>query len=108
MDDNDDPANENRRSDLSGGRILVRTWNDGEAMMVRQLLETYGIPCQVVSDVPHTVLPLTIDGLGEIRILVPHDRLRDARTVLADHLRHGLELLDGGRAPGGDEDEDVA
>ena len=32
--------------------------------MVRQLLATYGIPCQVVSDVPHTVLPLTIDGLN--------------------------------------------
>lgn len=108
MTDNDDSVHEKRKIDPTGNRILLRTWNDGEAMMVRQLLETYGIPCQVVSDVPHSVLPLTIDGLGEIRILVPHARLRDARTVLADHLRRGLEVLDGGRASGGDEDEDVA
>lgn len=85
-------------------QILVKTWNDGEAMMVRQLLETYGIPCQVVSDVPHSILPLTVDGLGEIRILVPTSRLQDARTVLADHLRHGLEVLDGGRPEDDDED----
>ncbi|HXV77035.1 MAG TPA: DUF2007 domain-containing protein [Candidatus Polarisedimenticolaceae bacterium] len=103
-DDQDDDG----RTEGSGNRILVRTWNDGEALMVRQLLATYGIPCQVVSDVPHTVLPLTIDGLGEIRILVPAARLRAARGVLADHLRHGLEVLDGGRPDGDDEDEDVA
>jgi hypothetical protein len=81
-----------------GNRLLVRTWSDGEAMLVRQLLESYGIPCQVVSDVPHTVLPLSVDGLGEIRILVPEARAEEARHVLADHLRNGLELVDGGLA----------
>ena len=79
-------------------RLLVRTWSDGEAMLVRQLLQSYGIPCQVVSDVPHTVLPLSVDGLGEIRILVPEARAEEARRVLADHLRNGLELVDGGQA----------
>jgi putative signal transducing protein len=79
-------------------RLLVRTWSDGEALLVRQLLQSYGIPCQVVSDVPHTVLPLSVDGLGEIRILVPEARAEEARRVLADHLRNGLELVDGGRA----------
>jgi hypothetical protein len=66
-------------------------------MMVRQLLASYGIPCQVVSDVPHSVLPLTVDGLGEIRILVPASRFEEARSLLADHLRKGLEVLDGGK-----------
>ena len=78
-------------------RLLVRTWSDGEALLVRQLLQSYGIPCQVVSDVPHTVLPLSVDGLGEIRILVPEARADEAHRVLADHLRNGLELVDGGR-----------
>jgi hypothetical protein len=78
------------------GQLLVRTWSDGEALLVRQLLSSYGIPCQVVSDVPHAVLPLSVDGLGEIRILVPATRLADAREILADHLRNGLELLAGG------------
>ena len=62
----------------------------------------------MVSDVPHTVLPLTIDGLGEIRILVPASRLREARAVLAEHLRQGLEVIDGGRTSGDGEDEGVA
>ena len=81
------------------------TWSDGEAMMVRQLLASYGIPCQVVSDVPHSVLPLTVDGLGEIRIFVPASRFEEARSLLADHLRQGLEVLDGGK-PTEDEKKD--
>ena len=80
-----------------GGKLLVRTWNDGEAAMVRQILASYGIPCQVVSDVPHSVLPFTLDGLGEVRILVPAGRLDEARELLAEHRREGLEIVDGGR-----------
>lgn len=80
----------------------MRTWNDGEAAMVRQILASYGIPCQVVSDVPHTVLPLTVDGLGEIRILVPAERLDESRELLAEHRRQGLELVDGGAEADGD------
>jgi len=91
----------------AGNVLLTRTWNDGEAMIVRQLLESRGIPCQVVSDVPHSVLPLTVDGLGEIRILVPAGRLVEARAVLAEQLRQGLEVLDGGLADReGDDPED--
>jgi hypothetical protein len=75
----------------------MSTWSDGEAEMVRQLLEGYGIPCQVVSDVPHTVLPISVDGLGEVRILVPADRLEEARRLLAEHRREGLSIVDGGR-----------
>ena len=86
--------------------LLVRTWSDGEALLVRQLLGSYGIPCQVVSDVPHAVLPLSVDGLGEIRILVPASRLEAARSLLADHLRNGLEIVHDGDTPGsGGEDE---
>jgi len=85
-----------------GGKLLVRTWNDGEAAMVRQILASYGIPCQVVSDVPHTVLPLTVDGLGEIRILVSAERLDEARELLAEHRRQGLEIVDGCEPPGDD------
>lgn len=86
----------------TGAKLLVRTWNDGEAAMVRQILASYGIPCQVVSDVPHTVLPLTVDGLGEIRILVPAERLDEARELLAEHRRQGMELVDGGKPAGDD------
>jgi len=84
--------------------LLMTTWNDGEASMVRQILENAGIPVQVVSDVPHTVLPIAVDGLGEVRILVPGRQLEEARALLAEHRRQGLEVVDGGRDDGpGDE-----
>jgi len=105
MNDADDPreprSDETAGSVPSASRLLVRTWSDGEAILVRQLLSSYGIPCQVVSDVPHSVFPLSVDGLGEIRIFVPEIQADEARQVLADHLRNGLEVVDGGKAEGG-------
>ena len=73
--------------------LLMKTWSDGEAEIVRQLLDSYGIQCQVVSDVTHTVLPVSVDGLGEVRILVSPLDLDEAREVLAEHRRQGLEIL---------------
>ena len=77
--------------------MLVRTWSDGEASLIRQLLGSYGIPSQVVSDVPHALLPLSVDVLGEIRVLVPAEHWADAQALIADHRRHGLRVLRGGR-----------
>ena len=78
--------------------LLMRTWSDGEAELVRQILDSCDIPCLVISTVTHAVLPFNVDGLGEIRILVAPDRLQEARDLIAEHLRDGLELIDGGRA----------
>ena len=109
----EDPSADEAEQPSQPSRLVVRTWSDGEALLVRQLLETYGIPCQVVSDVPHSLLPLSVDGLGEIRILVPATRVDEARSLLAEHLRQGLEILGGGKdePPGVDgegEDEGAA
>lgn len=84
-------------TDDDGGReaLLMRTWSDGEAAVVRQLLDQYGIPCRVVSDVPHAILPLSVDGLGEVRVLVPADRCEEAIELLAEHRRQGLEIVEG-------------
>jgi hypothetical protein len=76
----------------------MRTWGHGEALVVRQLLDCYGIPCQLVSDVPHSVLPMSLDGLGEVRILVVASVLSEARALVAAHRRHGLRLVPGGRS----------
>ncbi len=76
--------------------LLMTCWNDGEAELVRHLLDAYGIPCQVVSAVPHSVYPFTVDGLGEIRILVPASRHEEASALLAEHRRKGLESVPGG------------
>ncbi len=86
-----------------GSALLMRTWNDGEAEIVRLLLESNDIPCQVVSDITHAVYPLNVDGLGEIRIFVPEASLEEASAILADHLREGFEEVAGDDGDGDDE-----
>ena len=87
----------NDQAQDGGGVLLMKTWNDGEAETVRQILANHDIPCQVVSDVPHSVLPITVDGLGEIRVLVSESKLGQAKTLLAEYRRQGLEIVPGGK-----------
>lgn len=72
--------------------LLLRCWHDGEASVIRQLLSTYGIACQVVSHVSHNVFPVA----REIRILVSPSRAEEARVLIAEHRRDGLRVLPGG------------
>ena len=63
--------------------VIFRTHSDIEASLVRGLLEAHGIYAALSSDVPHSVFPLTIDGLGEVRISVATDQADLAREVIA-------------------------
>jgi len=97
MTDDHQPAEPDAGAPVDHGdsELLLSTWDDGEASMIRQILEAQGIPTQVVSQVPHSVWPITVDGLGEVRILVPAGRVDEAREVLAEHRRQALDLEDG-------------
>lgn len=63
--------------------LLMSIWNDSEAAIIRELLASHGIECSVSSQVPHSVMPLTVDGLGEIRIHVPAPLLEEAQAIIA-------------------------
>ena len=63
--------------------VIFRTQSDIEASVVRGLLETHGIRTLLSSDVPHSVLPLTIDGLGEVRLSVGFNDADAARQLIA-------------------------
>jgi ribonuclease-3 len=65
--------------------VVFRTWSDIEASIVRGLLEAHGIGVSLASDVPHAVFPLTINGLGEVRIAVPADAAEAATRILQDY-----------------------
>jgi len=106
MDKKSNPDAPEESRDARSGVLLMRTWNDGEAEMVRQILATNEIPCQVVSDVPHSVLPLTVDGLGEVRILVSKPHLARARELIAEYRREGFTLVDD--RPPNDDEPDLA
>jgi ribonuclease III len=59
--------------------VVFRTHSDIEASIVRGLLESHGIYAAASSDLTHAVFPLSIDGLGEVRISVP---AADAETAV--------------------------
>ncbi len=63
--------------------VSVHTcWNDAEAEIVIGLLRAHEIEARANSEIPHTILPLTTDGLGEIHVLVREEDAAIAREVL--------------------------
>lgn len=50
---------------------------------LRAFLEAHGIPTEVRGETLRTTHGISIDGLGSVEILVPRDRVDDARELLA-------------------------
>ena len=65
--------------------VVYRTWSDLEAQLVKGILELYGIPVGLSTDISHLLYPFTLDGLGETRVLVPLEAESEAQTILAGH-----------------------
>jgi ribonuclease-3 len=65
--------------------VIFRTHSDIEASVVRSLLEAHGVMSVVSSDVPHSIFPLSVDGLGEVRISVHHSEADDAMRIIESH-----------------------
>jgi len=54
------------------------------AKIVAGRLETEGIPVKLRYEAVGVIYGLTLDGLGEVRIMVPSSYLRRARETLAE------------------------
>jgi ribonuclease III len=65
--------------------VVFRTYSDVEATIVRGLLEAHGMPSVTASDVPHSIFPLNVDGLAEVRISVRRDDAEEARRIIDSH-----------------------
>ena len=78
--------------------IVHRCTDDIEAAQIEDVLSQEGIACQVASNVPHTVFPLTTDGLGEVRISVREDQAPRARELIDLFLAAGEPVKDEGCA----------
>ena len=60
-----------------------RASNDEEALVIKGLLESQGIHCILRSRVVHAVHPFSMNGLGEVRILVADMDAPDAKSLLS-------------------------
>ena len=60
-----------------------RCSNQGEALVVRGLLESRGIGAVLQSHLTPTVYPFSVGNQGEVIVLVPSRDARRARQILA-------------------------
>jgi len=63
--------------------VVYTTWDEPSADMAAGLLEAEGIVVRRSAEVPRSVLPVSVDGLGEIRLLVPEADAPRAREIIA-------------------------
>ena len=73
------PADGRDRSAL----VEVHRCDQGEALVVKGLFESEGIPVLVRSRIAHSVHPFTVGAQGEAVVLVPESELARGRALLA-------------------------
>jgi ribonuclease-3 len=56
-----------------------------EAKVVRSLLDAHGIMSVVSADLPPAIFPLSIDGLGAVRLAVHAEEADEARRIIESH-----------------------
>ena len=66
-------------------------WNDSEAQIVISILRENGIEAFSNSEVPHSVLPVTADGLGKVEVMVEEHEADKARQLLKDYQNSAKE-----------------
>jgi ribonuclease III len=65
--------------------VIFRTQSDVEASIVRGLLESNGVMSIVSSPITHSVFPLNVSHLGEVRIAVHPDDAEEAKRIIESH-----------------------
>ena len=63
---------------------VYRAAGEAEANVVKGLLESYGIPCLLRSLASPSVHVFSVDGMGEVRVMVPESAAREARRLVRE------------------------
>jgi hypothetical protein len=74
--------------------VIFQTQDENEASIVQGLLETHGVYSYRTADITHSVYPITVDGLGLIKVLVAGEKEEEARRILRE-FQEGRPLEDG-------------
>jgi len=74
---------------MSGDDALIemRRCDQGEAMVVKSLFESEGIPTLLRSRLAHSVHPFTVGAQGEVAILVAKEHVARATLLLTRIVR---------------------
>jgi len=71
-----------REPRADGGLAEVRRCDRAEAVVVKSLFESEGIPTLLRSRLAHSVHPFTVGAQGEVVILVPKKEVSRTRDLL--------------------------
>jgi hypothetical protein len=67
------------------GLVTVHTaYGQLQAQVIKTKLESAGIPALLDYESAGVVLGITVDGLGEVRVMVPEGLAEEARVLLAE------------------------
>jgi tRNA (pseudouridine54-N1)-methyltransferase len=66
-------------------------WGEPKAQLIKSLLEDFDIPVNLLRHAPPSVYPVSIDGLGEVRIMVRSRDLEQARQIIRDYFEEPVE-----------------
>jgi len=67
-----------------GFAVVYRAWGKLEAEVIKGRLESAGVPVLLDYESVAQVYGLTVDGVGEVRVMVPEDRVEDAQLLLSE------------------------
>ena len=61
---------------------VYKASGEAQAMIIKGLLESHGIPCFIRSSVAPSVHAFTVDGVGEYTIQVAESDIEEARHLI--------------------------
>ena len=61
---------------------VYRGAGEAEALIIKSLLESNGIPCLLKSNAAPSVHAFTVDGLGEVEVMVKESRAEEAKRLI--------------------------
>jgi hypothetical protein len=71
--------------------VVARAWLEGEASVIKSLLDSYDIPCHYSTDFPVRFYPLSPEHEGPIKIYVPAELAEEAGRILKEQQSGPLE-----------------
>jgi hypothetical protein len=62
--------------------VVYTASGEMEAQTIRSVLEAAGIPAHLKMEAAQRLFAVTVDGLGAVKVMVPADRMEEARSVI--------------------------
>jgi len=69
--------------------VTVRTANYMEAQIIKGRLESEGVPVLLSYESAGLIYGLTVDGLGQVKIMVPEAMAEEAKAILNSTVEGG-------------------